>query len=96
MPIKNAPATQLPWKTSGGCLNPHLSMTLDADAHRIDAAYIAHAANAYQKLVEALRAMLGRIDAGELAPVNAGRDVADKIAEECATSRALLADLGED
>ena len=52
-----------------------------------------HAADAYPKLVEALRAI---IDAGELAPVNAGRDVADKIAEECATSRALLADLGED
>lgn len=60
-----------------------------------DAAYIAHAANAYPKLIEALRALQQRMDGCQLGPVNGGRDEADAIAAEAEESRALLRELGE-
>ena len=94
MPIKNAPATPLPWKTSGGCLNPHLSMTLDADAHRIDAAYITHTANAYPKLVEALRSAVDAIPAEYCGHEGqCGADVKGCYVRKFA---ALMRELGED
>ena len=87
MTTKQIPATPLPWKASGGCLNPHLPMSLDADAHRIDAAYIAHAANAYPRLIDALHHVR------ELAQENAkGQDGYEIIAE---WTDSLLRELGE-
>lgn len=62
--VKNKPATPLPWKAwfgldkgtvhprgSSPCVKNRLTQILS----REDAAYVAHAANAYPKLVEFLR-----------------------------------------
>ena len=98
MTTKHTPATPLPWtpeihkrgKRTVGSLHQIRFHASDKDA-----AYIAHAANSYPLLVEALRVLQARIDACELGPVNTGREQADKIAEECAATRALLRELGE-
>lgn len=56
---KHIPATPLPWKTSGtgylcgGGARQHV--IIDAEVLPADLTYINHAANAYPKLVEALR-----------------------------------------
>ena len=61
---KHTPATPLPWrfaKMEGGkrlaLVNKHGGLISYLDCSEEKAAYIAHAANAYPKLVEALRQM---------------------------------------
>jgi hypothetical protein len=49
--------------------------------------------DAYPQLVAALRTLQARIDACELGPVNAGRELADAIADECVAAWDLLAKL---
>jgi len=61
--IKHAPATPLPWANQPGDDSSHGVLSnwrgepfeVAANAAPTDAAYIAHAANAYPRLVEALR-----------------------------------------
>lgn len=83
MTTKHQPATPLPWKSVSGCLNPDFSMTLDPSVHTADTAYIAHAANAYPRLVEAVRGLLAKDGWGVR---TAGEQPA----------RALLRELGEE
>ena len=58
--FKHTPATPLPWQAVQsdvrGYGNPRGIVYSDDDTLPQDAAYIAHAANAYPRLVEALRA----------------------------------------
>src|SRR3990167_11495800 len=92
---KHTPATPLPWSnpiTHG--VSGRIDPVCVAD-RGLDATYIAHAANAYPKLVEALRTLQTRINACELGPVHDGRAIADEMESECETSRALLRELGE-
>lgn len=89
--VKRQPATPLPWYPAYGLttgavhskpLNEQSKETrLSApNLHRSDAAYIFHAANAYPKLVEALRVIVKGWDSDTSACINA---------------KALLRDLGE-
>lgn len=97
MSARHAPATPLPWRTVASYqpatkreeMSPYL---LAADGDNVaasalrgvdDAAYIAHACNAYPRLVEALRNCIAEIDDGDGMP----GDFADAIA--------LLRSLGE-
>lgn len=101
MTTKHAPATPLPWIPS---VKGILSTTGNDVAYVYfefkDTGYIAHAANAYPKLVEALRSVVG------LAEAHASRLVRERESTEfaagahaaeadCAKVRALLEELGE-
>lgn len=68
--IKNAPATPLPW--AGVISEPHFSEE--------DAAYVKHAANAYPKLVQALRKTLVRQN--RLESLKAGIDLLRELGED--------------
>ena len=92
MTTKHTPATPLPWRVSparpaevqqqSGTYSIGL-MGMDGAAN---AAYIAHAANAYPRLVDALRGLIA-LD------VVLGREFYDR--QTVADARALLRELGE-
>ena len=97
MTTKHTPATPLPWlapvnygathfEIQGGGPCRHIARTPRLQ----DAAYITHAANSYQKLVEALRELMRRADEY----YGMGGDDAAPIERKAA--RALLRSLGED
>jgi hypothetical protein len=93
---KHTPATPLPWKAVGPkTAEQHVIMSATENVGaflRIDADYAAHAANAYPKLVEALRTVAPIIErfAAEADPQNS---VLDQRRDEL---RALLRELGEE
>ncbi len=94
---KHTPATPLPWETLPAARSNLVHVETSTDhapvcslpkARADDAAYIAHAANAYPKLVEALRDAANGLDTtGQTTPQsNAARN----------NARALLRELGEE
>ena len=102
--VKHKPATVLPWK-------PFYSLTrgevcgggnaenyrLTAKIARDDAAYIAHAANAYPRLVAALRSQIADLEAVYDAAKSkkSGVEVTLGMFRRLNTARALLRELGE-
>ena len=96
MTAKHSPATSLPWETTDTCSNNVFDVLRRASPSSIkkdicignaqDAAYIVHAANAYPKLIEALRVSL-RVSSLPF-------DHADKRANP-ERLRAILRELGE-
>lgn len=96
--VKHQPATPLPFEVHeatstrvGFDIQSAEGAALIAYNLRLseDAAYIAHAANAYPKLVEALRAAANHINRITNPAANYGEF------QEVRTARALLRDLGE-
>lgn len=99
MSTKHKPATPLPWESSRNSSNPHngsgwrdvlstgaeFSPCYVGEGIEADAAYIAHAANAYPRLVEALRSLHDAY----------GKDSKSKAAALVGT-RHLLRELGEE
>jgi hypothetical protein len=96
---KHTPATPLPWKAVGPkTAEQHVIMSATENVGaflRIDADYAAHAANAYPKLVKALRELVAERNsiAEELADRN-GITITDHGERE--RTYALLRELGED
>ncbi len=95
---KHAPATPLPWNVEDNgrlIVAPNTTLPRYRDS-AADAAYIAHAANAYPQLVEALRAMIEHPNPGAVAdPMKRHKMQAEQIAA-CGNARALLRSLGEE
>jgi len=95
MTTTRKPATPLPWEAADrevrGYGNPRGTVTMDDDTLPQDAAYIAHAANAYPQLIAALRDAQTALDAG----LNSGDAVAaaQTMDDAALMLRALLADL---
>lgn len=93
---KHAPATPLPWKTDENDELPPAVIRdneygdgiAEVQGEQNDADYIAHAANAYPKLVEALRVIADR------PPADDGEHAAE-VNWIVATAAALLRELGE-
>lgn len=95
MPTNHKPATPLPWRVSsmGYLCNGNMALaSTDASGGHVlsmavaDAEYTAHTANAYPKLVEALRTVIDSADSS-ISPEAFRRE---KLA------RALLRELGEE
>lgn len=105
MNTKHKPATPLPWDTAGIVPQFHIvggnpqeliaDCTVGRDRPKADYAnadYLAHAANAYPKLVDALRYFAKNMDPnGEWVAQSA-----DKRAKAFDDARALLRELGEE
>ena len=98
--IKKAPATPLPWETSKGEYAALLSgpkyspawqdSAWDRDKDAIqDVAYIIHAANAYPRLVDALKKAIASADGWS-------DDDRGVPADDLDNERALLVELGEE
>ncbi len=84
---KHQPATPLPWVAEGHHVtnadpNTTMYIVVKRASPRENAAYLAHAANAYPRLVESLAAIAGQEGPGTYTP-------------EGSAARALLNELGE-
>lgn len=96
---KNAPATPLPWKSSGHDRpsiwgNGTFIVWDDLCSPSVkDASYLIHAVNAYQKLVEALKSSERRFQSFAR---NFSGDAALIALHDAEFCRALLRELGED
>jgi hypothetical protein len=103
--MKNQPATQLPWNQQLGTQKQGATISLDGSPLVLvygetrteavkDAEYIAHAANAYPKLIEALKAAYVALDRCQTALGTEGALV-KRVDEVRFDSGALLNELGE-
>lgn len=109
---KHKPATPLPWTTaltnagqfirSNGSNGPHgyfveVRQTRTGRDEKADAAYIAHAANAYPRLVEALRKFArATCDDDGVADSMPIEDCTELTEGDLKAARALLKELGEE
>jgi len=92
MEAKHKPATTLPWFATAQVCKGGMRVVsavgdrgVARDCHKGDAAYIAHTANAYPKLVEVVRGMLDANDHGSVSNIRTATEA----------MRALLDGLGE-
>ena len=102
MTTKHSPATPLPWQAAAGGKDvywlvnnptePYAAKTVGEHAEQ-DAAYIAHACNAYPTLVERIRNSLLAHDEMD---DDDGNGPITCTCQQCGTNRALLRSLGED
>lgn len=81
------PATPLPWNDLYDCT----AYGIGADGRAANVKFAVHAANAYPRLVEALRQYVGAVSS-----VNDPNDFSVKVKDEGHYARDLLRDLGED
>ena len=88
MTTNHKPATALPWTAFANDVNGKADRVSGLSSH-VDAAYITHSANAYPKLVEALRNLRAAVQRGVF------DDIGPDIQPDSVAADALLRELGE-